>query len=548
MWRLLLPIGCASLSMVLATCGESVGPRGPRVTQLTIITHYSTRFVGESGRFVAIPYDSSSNPLPVSLVTWATSDPNVLALDDTGSFVAVARGAVTVIATAQSVTASAALNVLPRIARVIVTPAGDTLLPGATLRLSAVAQAPDGSVVGDVPFLWRSSSPEVATVDSTGVVRVLGVGPFAIDASVGSRVSGSAGFAVALLLDSLSGGAFACGLEGGGAVYCWSSLNFPLVGMGSDDVSGGRAWPVPGGVRFVTASSGVLTGCGVTGGQELYCWPFGFTYTYYQFVPGVAVLVPGPTGFTGVSVGEYHNCAVGTDELGYCWGESNSFGELGDGKNPQPSSTPSPVQGGIHFRSVTVGEWHSCGLSTSGIVYCWGLNDVSQLGIDSSATCPDAHPCSPLATAVSGGLTFKAVTAGTRHTCALTVDGATYCWGNNTSGQVGAPTTEICGDQYNSFPCATKPTRVQGSAVFVEITTGSDHSCGRTATGSVWCWGRNSDGQLGAASADTCTDQRDQPFTCSKAPIPAHAELSASEVRAGSNRTCVLANRRVYCW
>jgi hypothetical protein len=430
MWRLLLPIGCGCLSVVLATCGESVGPRGPRVTQLTIITHYSTRFVGESGRFVAIPYDSSSNPLPVSLVTWATSDPNVLAVDDTGSFVAVARGAVTVIATAQSVTASAALNVLPRIARVIVTPAGDTLLPGATLRLSAVAQAPDGSVVGDVPFLWRSSSPEVATVDSTGVVRVLGVGPFAIDASVGSRVSGSAGFAVALLLDSLSGGAFACGLEGGGAVYCWSSLNFPLVGMGSDDVSGGRAWPVPGGVQFVTASSGVLTGCGVTGGQELYCWPFGFTYTYYQFVPGVPVLVPGPTGFTGVSVGEYHNCAVGTDELGYCWGESNSFGELGDGKNP----------------------------------------------------------------------------------------------------------------------CATKPTRVQGSAVFVEITTGSDHSCGRTATGSVWCWGRNSDGQLGAASADTCTDQRDQPFTCSKAPIPAHAELSASEVRAGSNRSCVLANRRVYCW
>src|SRR6266496_3772804 len=308
------------------------------------------------------------------------------------------------------------------------------------------------------------------------------------------------------------------------------------------------SWPVPGGVQFVTASSGVLAGCGLTGGHELYCWPFGFTYTYYQFVPGIPVVVPGPTGFTGVSVGEYHNWAVGTDELGYCWGESNAFGELGDGKNPQPSSTPSPVQGGIHFRSVTVGEWHSCGLSTSGIVYCWGLNDVSQLGIDSSVTCPEAHPCSPLPTPVSGGLTFKAVTAGTRHTCALTVDGVAYCWGNNTSGQVGAWTTETCGDQYNSFPCATKPMRVLAANGFVEITAGGDHSCGLTATGTVWCWGSNTGGQLGAASADTCRDQRFQPFACSKTPLPAHAELSVSEIRAGGDRTCVLVNRRVYCW
>jgi len=545
---LLRAIGCGCLWLVVATCGESVGPRGPTVTGLNVITHHSTLFVGDSGRFLAIPYDSGGNSLPLNLVTWTTSDSRVLVVSESGSFVAVARGKVTVTARAQSVTASAAMDVFPKIARVIVTPAGDTLLPGATLRLTAVAESPEGGVVRDVPFMWSSSSPEVATVDSTGVVRVLGVGPFAISASVGGRVSGGAGFAVALLLDSLSGGVFACGLDGGGVVYCWSSSNFPLVGTGSDDVSGGRAWPVPGGVQFVTASSGVLAGCGVTGGHELYCWPFGFTYTYYQFVPGMPVVVPGPTGFTGVSVGEYHNCAVGTDELGYCWGESNAFGELGDGKNPQPSSTPSPVQGGIHFRSVTVGEWHSCGLSTSGIVYCWGLNDVSQLGIDSSVTCPEAHPCSPLPTPVSGGLTFKAVTAGTRHTCALTVDGVAYCWGNNTSGQVGAWTTETCGDQYNSFPCATKPMRVLAANAFVEITAGGDHSCGLTATGTVWCWGSNTGGQLGAASADTCRDQRFQPFACSKTPLPAHAELSVSEIRAGGDRTCVLVNRRVYCW
>ncbi len=206
-----------------STCGESVGPRGPTVTGLNVITHHSTLFVGDSGRFLAIPYDSGGNSLPLNLVTWTTSDSRVLVVSESGSFVAVARGKVTVTARAQSVTASAAMDVFPKIARVIVTPAGDTLLPGATLRLTAVAESPEGGVVRDVPFMWSSSSPEVATVDSTGVVRVLGVGPFAISASVGGRVSGGAGFAVALLLDSLSGGVFACGLDGGGVVYCWSS-------------------------------------------------------------------------------------------------------------------------------------------------------------------------------------------------------------------------------------------------------------------------------------------------------------------------------------
>jgi alpha-tubulin suppressor-like RCC1 family protein len=545
---LLRTIGCGCFSLVLATCGESVGPTGPTVTGLLLITHSSTLFVGDSGRFFAIPSDSSGNPLPARLVTWATSDRRVLAVADTGSFVAVARGKATVTAKAQSVTATATVNVIPRIDRVRITPAGDTLLPGATLRLTAVALSPEGAVVNDVPFIWRSSSPEVATVDSTGVVQVVGVGPFAIGASVGDRVHGGAGFAVAHLLDSLSGGMFACGLDSAGVASCWNSLHFPLVGAGSDDVSGGRVWPVPGGVRFATASSGVLTGCGVTVGHELYCWPFGFTYTYYQYVPGVAVAVSGPTGFTGVSVGEYHRCAVGTDEQGYCWGESNAFGELGDGRHPQASTTPSPVQGGIRFRNISVGEWHSCGLGTSGIIYCWGLNEVGQLGIDSSATCPPAHPCSPLPRAVSGGLTFKAVTAGALHTCALAVDGAAYCWGNNTSGQVGAWTTETCGDQYNSYPCATKPMRVLAANAFVEVTAGSDHSCGVTATGTVWCWGSNTVGQLGTTSADTCRDQRYQPFACSRTPLPAHSDLSVSHARAGGDRTCVLVERRVYCW
>ena len=51
---------------------------------------------------------------------------------------------------------------------------------------------------------------------------------------------------------------------------------------------------MPGGVHFATVSSGVLSGCGATVSHELYCWPIGFTYAYYQYIAGTATLVSGP--------------------------------------------------------------------------------------------------------------------------------------------------------------------------------------------------------------------------------------------------------------
>ncbi len=87
------------------------------------------------------------------------------------------------------------------------------------------------------------------------------------------------------------------------------------------------------------------------------------------------------------------------------------------------------VAGGLIFASVNVGGRSSCGVTTSGVVACWGMNNYGQLG--NGGTSDQGTPV-----LVSGGLTFSTVSVGESHTCALSATGA-YCWGRNDLGQLG---------------------------------------------------------------------------------------------------------------
>src|SRR5438128_10135179 len=89
------------------------------------------------------------------------------------------------------------------------------------------------------------------------------------------------------------------------------------------------------------------------------------------------------------------------------------------------STVPVAVSGGLGFSVIGTGGWHTCGLTSAGTAYCWGLNDSGQLGDGSTA-----NSATPVA--VAGGLTFSGLGTGMdgRHTCGLTSTGAAYCWGS----------------------------------------------------------------------------------------------------------------------
>ena len=91
---------------------------------------------------------------------------------------------------------------------------------------------------------------------------------------------------------------------------------------------------------------------------------------------------------SGVSAGVLHSCGVTTAGAAYCWG-LNDGGRLGDGTNTA-SNVPVAVAGGITFQSVSPGGDHSCGVTTAGTAYCWGLNDDGELadGTDPAKSVP----------------------------------------------------------------------------------------------------------------------------------------------------------------
>ena len=181
---------------------------------------------------------------------------------------------------------------------------------------------------------------------------------------------------------------------------------------------------------------------------------------------------PSPPVQPMIATGGAHTCRLASTGSASCWGD-NSSGELGDGSTTS-SVTPVPVSGGIAFTTIAAGGSYTCGLDRDGAAYCWGTNIGGELG--SGTTVQNASVPGP----VSGGLSFVGLAAGTNHACALTRDGAAYCWGSNELQELGT------GDTVRRLV----PTAVSGGLSFSTLAAGGDHTCGIAKSGAAYPLGR----------------------------------------------------------
>jgi alpha-tubulin suppressor-like RCC1 family protein len=276
-----------------------------------------------------------------------------------------------------------------------------------------------------------------------------------------------------------------------------------------------------------------------------------------------------------LAAGSGHICAV-TDLGGvYCWGW-NLMGQLGDGTQTQ-RNVPTPVVGLANgVRDLAANRWHTCALSGAGGVKCWGDNSLGQLG--------DGTQTNRMAPVDVIGLTSgaNAVAAGGTHTCAITATGGVKCWGFNLYGQLGDGTRDsraapvdvvgladgvraiAAGDDHTCALLSSGTVKCWGDNRFFQL--GDDahvlessvpvdvrglkevrtlasvflHTCALTEEVGVWCWGVNGEGRLG--------DGTDAVGRASPVPVVGLAGEMRT-IAVGDSQSCAISTvGEVKCW
>jgi alpha-tubulin suppressor-like RCC1 family protein len=305
------------------------------------------------------------------------------------------------------------------------------------------------------------------------------------DGSIATRPTAVGVLGLASGVAAISAGeGHTCALTVAGGVKCWGSNEYGQLGIGqaADSKLPADVPGLSGGIAAITAGS--YHTCALTKAGAVLCWG-----REGGVGNGTATSAPMPTLVTGlesgvaaIAAGGFHSYALTVAGKVYCWG-MNVDGQLGDG-TAIDRGWPTPALGlGDGVKAITAGAWHSCAVTSSGEVRCWGNNSFGQVG---NGAAPSSRVATPVPVAnVSGGI--ASLSAGYAHTCLVSSDGRTRCWGSNEAGQLGDGSTAS----------QLAPVDVHGLAgVPSGVAAAQYHTCARVG-GGVQCWGANDGYQLG---------------------------------------------------
>jgi alpha-tubulin suppressor-like RCC1 family protein len=347
-----------------------------------------------------------------------------------------------------------------------------------------------------------------------------------------------------------------CALTSDNNIYCWGSDSSGQLGSG---VSVGNQ-PTAVNVDMAGALSGKTissiyaggdTSCALTSDGLAYCWgsdsngQLGNDITQTSQNSPVAVDMTGVLSgktISSISIGSSHTCAIASDNLAYCWG-SDGAGQRGNGATTGSEGIPAAVDtsgvlSGKSILSINAGGIQTCAIASDNLAYCWGSDTWGQLGNDVTL----ASQSSPVAVATGGvmsGLTIKSISGGYAHTCAVASNNLVYCWGFDSSGQLGDDALLL--DEPR--PVAVDTSGALAGKSINSISMGWYHSCAMTSDNKPYCWGSDTNSELGNGAT---TGNQTAPVL-----VDLSNALTAKTVTGmaiGNGWSCALATNLASCW
>jgi alpha-tubulin suppressor-like RCC1 family protein len=251
----------------------------------------------------------------------------------------------------------------------------------------------------------------------------------------------------------------------------------------------------------ITASGGSTCGIASSG---LYCWGLAGSVNPQGFT-SIPTLIVTPNGyspnFTQIAIGNQHVCGFVGQEMD-CWG-ADVYGQAGEDPASAfyyPNSKFVMVAMGTSLNTgvkrISAEGDFTCADMIAGSVQCVGYDYDGELG-----NAPGSFTWLPQA--VGGGMALRGVAAGSKHACALDGNNEAWCWGYNYWGMVGNGTWSYNTPSAQKVLGVSTGYHVNGAAVqFKALAAGSEHTCGIGFDNHIYCWGHNSSRQLGTWLVD----------------------------------------------
>jgi alpha-tubulin suppressor-like RCC1 family protein len=333
------------------------------------------------------------------------------------------------------------------------------------------------------------------------------------------------------------GNQFTCAIKQGGSLWCWGINTDSQLGHTPAD----NKVPSKVGVsQKGMVSAGNKHACAIkTNDLSLWCWG---DNTAGQLGQGDTAVHADPvqeitaSQWLAVSARGDYTCAIRIDTTLWCWGDNGSA-QLGNGGLTTQRSNPTLIASDAVWNTVDSGTDHSCGIKEDGSLWCWGNNTASQLG-DGTTTPSNV----PIQVQILSGSDYdwSEVELGNQFSCALKDDSSLWCWGDNSSDQMGR-------DDSATNPTYTTPVQIDAATDWATIAPGGSHACalmGSSDSYDLYCWGDNSYGQLGQGSDTTAK------------PTPTQISGQWLAVATGTNHTCAIKTTNddgdtidtLYCW